>query len=72
MNNVAGNAERIEERAVFDGVAPQVDGVGVKPVFAGKQGAGDTGARPKVADTSAAGDACTAKELLAELEGLAP
>ena len=72
MNRVARNAERIKECAVFLRVAPQVDGVGVKPVFAGEQGTGDTGARSKVADAGAAGDACIAKELLAELEGFGP
>lgn len=36
VNRVARDTERIEERTVFDGVAPQIDSVGVKPVFAGE------------------------------------
>ena len=35
MNRVARDAERIEERAVFLWVAPQIDSVRVQPVFAG-------------------------------------
>ena len=35
VNRVARDAERIEERAVLLGVVPEIDSVGVKPVFAG-------------------------------------
>ena len=72
MNCFRRDAKRIEERSVLDGVTPQIDGVGVKPVLAGEQGTGNAGARSKVTDAGSAGDICIAKQLFTELEGVGP
>ena len=68
MDALRGQAQLVEERAVFFGLAPEVDGVGVEAVLAAQQGAGDAGAAAQVEHGGARLDHVVCQQLLAELE----
>ena len=62
------HAHSAKESAIFGGVAPQVDGVNVKPILAREHHACDAGAGSEVAYARPFRKVGAAKQLFAELE----